>query len=183
MINKNLLNGVLLGANLAFAGFLMMGSSVKNTIPVESEAKEEKIQTIGINSMDPMLGEITMFAGNFAPRGWAICDGSLLSINENSALFSILGLMYGGDGRTTFALPDFRGRVVIQQGRGPGLSEYKLAQINGEERVDFIAEQVTSATEAGVMVAKYLQSGIDNRQPFIAVNYIIALQGIYPSRN
>ncbi|HCQ16454.1 MAG TPA: phage tail protein, partial [Cryomorphaceae bacterium] len=70
--------------------------------------------------MDQMLGEVRIFAGNFAPRGWAFCAGQLLAISQNSALFSLLGTTYGGDGRTTFALPDLRGRAPIGVGQGPG---------------------------------------------------------------
>ncbi|WP_430408846.1 phage tail protein [Kordia sp.] len=83
--------------------------------------------------MDPFIGEIVMFGGNFAPRGWAFCQGQLLAISANSALFSILGTTYGGDGRTTFALPDLRGRTAIQPGTGPGLSTIKLGQRGGAE--------------------------------------------------
>ena len=72
--------------------------------------------------MEPFIGQIVMFGGNFAPRGWALCDGQLLSIASNSALFSILGTTYGGDGRTTFGLPDLRGHVPMHAGNGPGLS-------------------------------------------------------------
>lgn len=75
-----------------------------------------------------------MFGGNFAPRGWAYCDGQLLSIAANTALFSILGTTYGGDGRTTFALPDLRGRAPIHQGTGPGLSTYRLGERGGNEQ-------------------------------------------------
>ncbi len=74
----------------------------------------------------PFLGEIVMFAGNFAPRGWAFCDGQLLAISQNSALFSILGTTYGGDGRTTFGLPGLRGRVPMHAGSGPGLTTRRL---------------------------------------------------------
>ncbi|WP_420573820.1 phage tail protein [Kordia sp.] len=83
--------------------------------------------------MDPFIGEIVMFGGNFAPRGWALCNGQLLAISQNSALFSILGTTYGGDGRTTFALPDLRGRSAIHPGTGPGLSTIKLGQRGGAE--------------------------------------------------
>lgn len=82
---------------------------------------------------DPTLGEITMFAGNFAPRGWAFCDGQLLPIAQNTALFSLLGTMYGGDGRTTFGLPEMRGRFARHAGQGPGLPEVR--QGNGSGRV------------------------------------------------
>ena len=80
-----------------------------------------------------MIGEVRMFGGNFAPRSWAFCDGQLLAISQNQALFSILGTTYGGDGRTTFALPDLRGRVAIGSGRGPGLSDHRLGQRSGTQ--------------------------------------------------
>lgn len=83
--------------------------------------------------MEPFIGQIMMFGGNFAPRGWANCDGQLLAISQNEALFSILGTMYGGDGRTTFGLPDLRSRVPIHVGRGPGLSNYVQGQKGGSE--------------------------------------------------
>jgi microcystin-dependent protein len=83
--------------------------------------------------MNPFIGLICMFGGNFAPRGWAFCDGQLLSIAQNTALFSILGTTYGGDGRTTFALPDLRGRVAIHPGNGPGLTPRNLGQRGGTE--------------------------------------------------
>ena len=83
--------------------------------------------------MNPFIGEIVGFAGNYAPRGWALCDGQLLAINSNTALFSILGTTYGGDGRTTFALPDLRGRIPIHAGQGPGLTNRRLGQRFGTE--------------------------------------------------
>lgn len=83
--------------------------------------------------MQPYIGEMKMFGGNFAPRGWAFCNGQLLPISGNDALFSLLGTIYGGDGRTTFALPDMRGRSAIQQGDGPGLSARPLGQKSGTE--------------------------------------------------
>jgi len=85
------------------------------------------------NQSEPFIGEIIMFGGNFAPRGWALCDGQLLPIAQNTALFSILGTIYGGDGRTTFGLPDLRGRAAIHAGNGPGLSSRSLGQRGGEE--------------------------------------------------
>lgn len=85
--------------------------------------------------MDPFLGQIMMFAGNFAPRGWAKCEGQLLPINQYSALFSLLGTTYGGDGRTTFGLPDMRGRVPLAPGNGPGLSPYRQGPGGGHENV------------------------------------------------
>ena len=85
------------------------------------------------NSADPFIAEIIMFGGNFAPRGWALCDGQLLSISQNTALFSILGTTYGGDGRTTFGLPDLRGRVPLHPGSGPDLSNRRLGEKGGTE--------------------------------------------------
>lgn len=84
-------------------------------------------------SQDGMMGEIKMFGGNFAPRGWAFCEGQLLAISSNTALFSILGTTFGGDGRTTFGLPDMRGRAAIGAGRGPGLSDYRDGNKGGSE--------------------------------------------------
>lgn len=78
--------------------------------------------------MEPFIGQIQLFGFNFAPRGWAFCHGQLLSINENAALFSLLGTTYGGDGRTTFALPDLRSRVAIGEGNGPGLGDIRMGE-------------------------------------------------------
>ena len=83
---------------------------------------------------DPFVGEIRMFAGGFAPRGWAFCDGQLLAVSQNDALFSLFGTIYGGDGRTTFGLPDLRGRVPIHAGSGPGLSPRQLGAASGSEK-------------------------------------------------
>src|SRR3954468_23228168 len=84
---------------------------------------------------EPFLGEIRMFGGNFAPRGWAFCNGQILSIAQNTALFSLLGTTYGGNGQTTFGLPDLRGRVAVSAGQGPGLSNYSLGELAGSESV------------------------------------------------
>ena len=164
--------------------------------------------------MDPFLGQIILFAGNFAPRGWALCDGQLLAIASNTALFSILGTTYGGDGRTTFALPDLRGRIPIHEGHGPGLSNYALGQKGGAENVTLTVAQLPNHNHslamngegASTKQAGYLAAGeiygetadksapantisnaggnqpVSNIQPYLAVNYIIALQGIFPSR-
>lgn len=93
---------------------------------------------------EPFVGEIRMFAGNFAPRGWAFCDGQLLAVSQNDALFSLLGTIYGGDGRTTFGLPDVRGRVPIHQGSGPGLSQRRLGAKGGAENVTLTTNQIPS---------------------------------------
>jgi microcystin-dependent protein len=172
-------------------------------------------------SNDPFIGEIILFAGNFAPRGWAFCEGQLLSIASNSALFSILGTTYGGDGRTTFALPDLRGRVPLGPGTGPGLSTRALGQRSGQENVTLTTGQLPSHTHTanahagngssdnptGLLPAQN-PAGIpeyaaganaalaanaigntgssqahNNMQPFLGLNYIIALVGTFPSRN
>ena len=93
---------------------------------------------------EPYVGEIRMFAGNFAPRGWAFCDGQLLAVSQNDALFSLLGTIYGGDGRTTFGLPDMRGRIPIHQGQGPGLSVRRLGSRSGSETVTLTVNQMPS---------------------------------------
>ena len=117
--------------------------------------------SIEVKAQDqPFLGEIRMFAGTFPPRGWAFCEGQLLPINSNQALFSLLGTIYGGDGRTTFALPDFRGRVPVHKGQGPGLSNYQLGQKFGTERVTVVnnnlpahTHPVNGVTESGTMAS------------------------------
>jgi microcystin-dependent protein len=174
--------------------------------------------------MEPTLAEIIMFAGNFAPRGWAFCDGQLLAISQNQALFSLLGTIYGGDGRTTFALPDLRGRVAVHPGNGPGLSPKRLGEKGGQERVTLSTLEMPAhnhnpttsvavstgvgdeGAPTGVLAAHsgaFTEDGngaqlggvsttVNNTgggqshnimQPFLGVNYIIALQGVYPSRS
>jgi len=93
---------------------------------------------------EPFVGEIRMFAGNFAPRGWAFCDGQLLAVSQNDALFSLLGTIYGGDGRTTFGLPDMRGRTPLHAGQGPGLSNRRLGAKAGAENVTLTVNQLPS---------------------------------------
>ena len=168
--------------------------------------------------MEPFIAEIIMFGGNFAPRGWALCDGQLLSISTNSALFSILGTTYGGDGRTTFGLPDLRGRVAMHPGSGPGLTPRTLGQKSGVETVALSGNQVGphnhplvcnnaaageddpdglflgaggdifATTSNANMNANAIGANVGgqahtNVQPFQCVNFIIALVGIFPSRN
>lgn len=171
---------------------------------------------------EPFLGEIRMFAGNFAPRGWALCNGQILAIAQNSALFAILGVTYGGNGSTNFALPNLQSRVPLHPGQGQGLSPYVLGQASGEESVTLTANQMPphahmfqapvggdSATEdptnaylansgnsqytteptagafaGGGMTSTAGSGGAhDNLQPYLCVNFIIALQGTFPSRN
>jgi microcystin-dependent protein len=157
-----------------------------------------------------------LFAGNFAPRGWAFCNGQLLPISQNTALFSILGTTYGGNGQTTFALPDLRGRAANHFGQGPGLSNTDLGQVGGVETVTLTAAQlaphqhllpasdaeqdtnrpgnavparggVYAATSDGTALDPTVAAGggqpHENRSPFLGLNYVIALEGVYPSRN
>lgn len=180
--------------------------------------------------MEPFIGQIIMVGFNYAPRGWAMCDGRLLPISQNQALFSLLGTMYGGDGRTTFALPDLRGRSAIGMGQGPGLSQRVQGEMSGAENVTLIQAQMPAHThsltastadgttntpkEAVIAVNKvpidrnnvvdgnaFVQSSPtavmnpqsigaaggnqphNNMQPYIAMNYVIALVGIFPSRD
>jgi microcystin-dependent protein len=164
---------------------------------------------------EPYLGQITIFAGNFAPRGWALCEGQSLSIVQNTALFSILGTQYGGDGRVTFNLPDLRGRAPIGPDQGPGLSQYVIGQQGGSEAVTLNTNQLPAHTHVtqgsfseettnhpagaapavgGVYGTGSFQDmtptnatggnqGHENRPPYLAIYYIIALEGIFPSRN
>jgi microcystin-dependent protein len=184
--------------------------------------------------MQPTLAEIRMFAGNFAPRGWALCQGQLLPISQNQALFSLLGTIYGGDGRTTFALPDLRGRAPVSAGTGPGLSTRNQGQRTGTETVTMNTSNMpahnhivasgsmnaspgdgTTGVADGNSLAHQArgntvpsiynnsapsvamkpgtvnvtvgntgnQQSINNMQPYLSINYIIALQGVFPSRS
>jgi len=165
---------------------------------------------------EPFIGSVILFAGNFAPRGWAFCDGQLLAISQNTALFSILGTTYGGNGVTTFALPDLRGRSPIGPRQGPGLSNHDLGETGGVETVTLNvnelpahqhlqpasdAEQDTNRpgnavpARGGVYAGSGDGTTLDptsiaggnqphqNRPPYLGLNYIIALEGIFPSRN
>ncbi len=132
---------------------------------------------------EPFIGEIRMFGGSFAPRGWAFCDGQLMSIMENQTLFSVIGNTYGGDGRTNFGLPDLRGRIPMHPGTSPGLSHYNLGERGGQEQAPL--QQTTVATGGGdtTTVSVGASPGLPNMQPYTCVNFIIALEGVYPSRN
>ena len=147
------------------------------------EIKFEKPIENEIVSVEPLLGEITMFAGNFAPRGWALCDGQLLPIAQYSALFSILGTTYGGDGRTTFALPDLRGRVPIHAGSGPGLTNHRLGSKGGSEMLSTSTLKIKDVGKSGETQVVGGARSMSNMQPYATINYIIALQGVFPSRN
>lgn len=168
---------------------------------------------------EPFLGEISLVPYNFAPRGFAFCQGQILAIAQNTALFSLLGTTYGGNGESTFALPDLRGRVAVSTGQGPGLSNYDLGQIGGSETVTLTQNQMPAhghgaastqaaatstrpsnqfpaagqavygaATDGTTLNPGFIQNTggsqpHSNVQPYLGLNYIIALEGIYPSRN
>lgn len=168
----------------------------------------------------PFIGSVTMFAGNFAPVGYAFCDGRLVPISENDALFALIGTIYGGDGQNTFALPDLRGRAPIHQGTRPGGGTYVIGQTLGTETVTLTATQMPSHTHtlgansgpgnsagpsgavwarststqnyaaaanvamnAGAVVSSGGNQPHENMQPYLAINFIIALYGVFPSRN
>ena len=170
---------------------------------------------------EPFVGQIKMFAGNFAPRGWAFLDGQLLAISQNDALFSLLGTIYGGDGRTTFGLPDLRGRLPLHVGQGPGLSNRAIGSKGGTEKETITEAQLPSHThpmhgttqpgtdanpegnalasapvalpyfvgpqDANMAASQIAATGggqsHTNLMPFLCINFIIALFGIFPSRN
>jgi microcystin-dependent protein len=179
--------------------------------------------------MNPFIGQILMVGFNFAPIGWALCNGQLLSIAQNTALFSLLGTTYGGDGVSTFALPNLQSRVPVHQGQGSGLSPYVIGSAGGTENVTLLATQMpshnhlinvnntpgtlpdptrniqaeaatgdprnptlisqfTAAAPTGTMAPTTVSmvgggQPHANIQPYLTINFIIALQGIFPSRN
>jgi len=102
---------------------------------------------------NPFVAEIRIFAGNFAPTGWATCDGQLLPISQNTALFSLLGTTYGGDGKSTFALPNLQGSAPMQQGQGPGLSLRDLGEIGGEQNVTLLQTEMPAHSHTAVAAA------------------------------
>ncbi len=181
--------------------------------------------------MEPFLGGIYLVGFNFNPTGYQMCNGQLLPISQNTALFSLLGTFYGGDGQTTFALPDLRGRVPVHQGQGSGLSPYEVGEVTGSENITLTTSQMpahshsieasntagTTNLPAGAFLATGASLGSgpnasalksysstttplvalnaasvttigggqphSNLQPLLVVNFIIAMQGIFPSRN
>lgn len=130
-------------------------------------------------SIEPILGSVCMFAGNFCPRGYAEADGQLMAINQNSALFAILGTTYGGNGQTTFALPDLRGRSAIGVGQGPGLSQVELGQQAGTETVTLNISQMPAHSHAAVARGTTAAGTTDS--PANAVPAKLARSNIYSS--
>lgn len=169
---------------------------------------------------EPFVAEIRIFAGNFAPRGWAACNGQLLPIAQNTALFSLVGTIYGGDGRTVFGLPNLQGRAPMHPGRGPGLTFRRIGESGGTETVTLSEAQMPAhshsvsagleaqsstpdgnylgqpesvmiyhtpvtpdATLAGTQSATGGSQAHNNMQPYLVLNFIIALVGLFPSRS
>ena len=174
--------------------------------------------------MDPFVAEVRIVPFNFAPKGWAFCDGQLMPISQNTALFSLLGTFYGGDGKSTFALPDAQGRGVMHPGQGQGLSLHDLGEIGGSETVTLLTAEMPAhnhnlqgsnsnastsnpasqtvlarsfggfsykADPPGSVAAMAFESltpaGGDlphnNLMPYLTMNFVIALQGVFPPRN
>ena len=132
---------------------------------------------------EPFLGEIRIVGFDFAPRDWAFCDGQLVPISQNNALFSLLGTTYGGDGRITFGLPDLRGRVPIHAGSGPGLTTRPQGQKGGQERVALRETDVGPGGRTPIQVNTGASTELPNMQPFLCIRFIIALVGLFPQRN
>jgi len=173
--------------------------------------------------MDPFVAEIRIFPFNFAPKGWAFCDGQILPLSQNTALFSLLGTTYGGDGKSNFALPDLQGRAPMHPGQGPGLSLHDLGETGGSETVSLLESEIPShshtvmanaavgnrTTPAANSISRVTGStpfvpgspappiitmspnsiapaGGDqphnNMQPYLTLNFCIALQGVFPPR-
>lgn len=186
------------------------------------------LRTASFANLDPFIGEVRIFAGNFAPKGWAFCHGQLLPISQNTALFSLLGTTYGGDGKSNFALPNLQGSMVMMPGQGPGLSLRDLGEAGGSETVTLIEAEmpahlhgytfspITLGCWDGTGAVDTPQNGFpanaaanyatttnanlvtkdglyiypaggsqphNNMQPYIVLNYIIALQGVFPPRS
>ncbi len=171
--------------------------------------------------MDPFVAEIRIFPFNFAPKGWAFCMGQLLPLSQNTALFSLLGTTYGGNGTSTFALPDMQGNVPMHPGQGPGLSQHNLGEMSGSESVTLLESEIPAHTHAlmalgapgnrtspvgntftrpsagsayaasGALVAMSFQAlspaggnlPHNNMQPYLTLNFCIALQGVFPPRS
>jgi len=168
---------------------------------------------------DPFVAEIRIFPFNFAPTGWAFCDGQIMPISQNTALFALLGTVYGGDGKSTFALPNLRGSAPMQPGQGQGLSLRDLGQQGGVENITLLVSEIPVHTHSAQMSVRpgdnlnpvglapgtgnnaYIASNVNlvtmapqalspaggglphnNMQPYLTLNFCIALQGVFPPR-
>ena len=175
--------------------------------------------------MDPFVAQLLLVPYNFAPRGWAFCQGQIMSIAQNTALFSLIGTFYGGNGTSTFGLPDLRGRAALGQGQGPGLSDYAIGELSGTENVTLLQTEMPFHSHTPQGVAQHgnqaspinfaLSDAVDqnntplnlyaagtptiamnpgaislsgnnvphnNLMPFLALNWVIALSGVFPTR-
>jgi microcystin-dependent protein len=132
---------------------------------------------------NPFLGEIRLFAGNFNPHGWALTNGQILPIAQNTALFSLLGTMYGGNGQSNFALPNFQSRMPVHQGQGIGLSQYVMGDQGGAESISFSSLPIPSAPSPAISASVSFRPQVQTVTPFLVLTFIIALQGIFPARN
>jgi microcystin-dependent protein len=132
---------------------------------------------------DPFIGEIMVWSGTFAPKGWAFCEGQLLPIMQNQALYSLLGTQYGGDGRTTFALPDLRGRVPVHRGDLTSGIPLRAGDSGGAAALSFEGIDLAAPPAVANVMAMPEGNGVDIMPPFLALNFVIALWGIYPSRD
>jgi microcystin-dependent protein len=170
--------------------------------------------------VDPFVAEIRIFPFNFAPKGWAWCDGQILPLSQNTALFSLLGTTYGGDGKSNFALPNMQGNAPMHPGQGPGLSLHDLGETGGSQTVTLLESEIPSHSHSlqasasdgidnlptqellakGIGIGQYVAPGSlvqlsdnaiapaggdqphNNMQPFLTLNFNIALQGVFPPR-
>jgi len=224
MKNKTIIDfksrrGFLKGLTRLIGGTTLLAASTNLITATEIKAASYRKSVLAEGQ--PYIGSICMVAFNFAPSGWALCNGQLLPISEYDTLFTLIGTTYGGDGQTTFALPDLRGRVPIHKGQGPGLPNYVLAQSGGQESVTLTLNQIpqhnhplainTSGGTSDNPVGNYMASNSeavkyysnsagsiansasitnvggnqphDNMPPYLCVNFIIALFGLYPTQN
>jgi len=211
--------GFIKGITRLIGGTTLLAASTNLITATEIKAASYRKSVLAEGT--PYLGSICMVAFNFAPNGWALCNGQLLPISEYDTLFTLIGTTYGGDGQTTFALPDLRGRVPIHKGQGPGLPSYSLGESGGQESVTLTLNQIpqhnhalTVSTNGGSNdnpVGNYMASNSEgikhysntagsnangssvgniggnqphnNMSPFLCVNFIIALEGLYPPQN
>lgn len=208
--------GLIAGAGNAFAGIKSKTGYIY--VKQNGEVINDYMPQGG---SDPFLGSIMMVGFNFAPIGWLLCNGQLVSIADNDALYSLIGTNFGGDGITTFGLPDLRGRIPIHQGQGPGTSNYVIGQMAGTETVTLTVNQIpshnhsllasTASGSAGSPAGDYIAVNADgitsysgsatgnlnagsiqsqggnqphnNMQPYLVVNFCIAMNGIYPTQS